>query len=112
MRGLTTDQALAIVGFARQAARVLGAKPLGSAVVDAGGHLLALARDEDAGFLRATIAANKAWGCVALGMSGGELTEAIQHPRPRAGARSARRGGCPAGRAAGYWRAPSRDPRM
>jgi hypothetical protein len=36
-----------------------------------GGHLLALARDEDAGFLRATIAANKVWGWVALGMSGG-----------------------------------------
>jgi uncharacterized protein GlcG (DUF336 family) len=75
--GLTTDQALAIVGSARQAARALGATPLGYAVVDTGGHLLALAWDEDAGFLRATIAASKAWGCVALGMSGGELTEAI-----------------------------------
>ena len=78
MGGLTTDQALAIVGFARQAARALGAKPLGYAVVDTGGHLLALARDEDAGFLRATVAANKAWGCVALGMSGGQLSEAIK----------------------------------
>jgi hypothetical protein len=34
--GLTTDQALAIVGFACQAARALGAKPLGYAVVDTG----------------------------------------------------------------------------
>ena len=78
MGGLTTDQALAIVGCARQAARALDAKPLGYAVVDPGGHLLALARDEDAGFLRATIAANKAWGCVALGMSSEQLSEAIK----------------------------------
>ena len=78
MVGLTTDQALAIVGFARQVARGMGAKPLGYAVVDMGGHLLALARDEDAGFLRTTIAANKAWGCVALGMSSGQLSEAIK----------------------------------
>ena len=78
MVGLTTDQALAIVEFARQAARALGAKPLGYAVVDTSGHLLALVRDEEAGFLRATIAANKAWGGVTLGMSGGGLTEAIK----------------------------------
>ncbi|MGH7322252.1 MAG: GlcG/HbpS family heme-binding protein [Candidatus Rokuibacteriota bacterium] len=75
---LTTDQALAIVARARETARAMGVKPLGYAVVDAGGHLLALARDEQAGFLRAAIAANKAWGCMALGISGARLEQVVK----------------------------------
>jgi uncharacterized protein GlcG (DUF336 family) len=78
MAALTTDQALAIVASARKAARAMSAKPLGYAVVDAGGHLLALARDEKAGFLRAGIAANKAWGCTALGISGARLEQVVK----------------------------------
>lgn len=78
MKALTTDQALAIVARAREVARAMGAKPLGYAVVDTGGHLLALARDERAGFLRATIAANKAWGCMALGISGARLEQVVK----------------------------------
>ena len=73
MEPLTTDQARA-----GEVARAMGAKPLGYAVVDAGGHLLALARDERAGFLRATIAANKAWGCMALGISGARLEQVVK----------------------------------
>jgi uncharacterized protein GlcG (DUF336 family) len=80
----------------------MGAKPLGYAVVDAGGHLLALARDERAGFLRATIAANKAWDCMALGISGaragtgregmGELVRRDSRSGERAARADSRRG--------------------
>lgn len=75
---LTLDQALEILAAARAAARARGAKPLAYAVVAAGGHPLALQRDERAGHLRAQIALNKAWGCLALGLSSGRLSRSIE----------------------------------
>ncbi|MBI1777118.1 MAG: heme-binding protein [Proteobacteria bacterium] len=68
MRGLTTEQALKIIANARKHAAKIKAKPVAIAVVDDGGHVLALARHERAGFARADIALNKAWGCLALAL--------------------------------------------
>lgn len=44
-----------------------GAAPLAVAVLDAGGHVKVVLREDDAGFLRVDIATAKAWG--ALGMA-------------------------------------------
>ncbi len=75
---LTLTQATEILATARASAVARNAKPLAFAVVDAGGNPLALQRDERAGHLRIQIALNKAWGCIALGMSSGRLARTIE----------------------------------
>jgi uncharacterized protein GlcG (DUF336 family) len=78
MAGLTTEQALAIIAHARKRGAEIGAKPVAIAVVDDGGHTLALVRDDKAGFARADIALNKAWGCFALGLSTRTLRDQVK----------------------------------
>jgi uncharacterized protein GlcG (DUF336 family) len=68
MPALTLDQAETIIAAARRERRRLKEVPLAYAVLDSGGHAIALAREDGAGFLRAEIAANKAWTCFAVGM--------------------------------------------
>lgn len=75
---LTLDLALEILAAARAAAQERAAKPLAYAVVDAGGNLLAAQREAAAGHLRNAIAANKAWGCIALMISSGRLARTIE----------------------------------
>ncbi len=75
---LTLDLALEILAVARAGARARDAKPLAYAVVDAGGHVLAVQRETDAGHLRSEIATNKAWGCIALMISSGRLARHIE----------------------------------
>jgi uncharacterized protein GlcG (DUF336 family) len=65
---LTLDQAEAMIAAARRRRAALKEVPLAYAVVDSGGHLLAAAREDGAGFLRVQIAINKAWTCFAMGM--------------------------------------------
>lgn len=64
MAGLKLDQAMKImeVGFAH--GRETDCLPLGIAVLDPGGHLLAFAREDGTSFLRPTIAQAKAWGAL------------------------------------------------
>jgi uncharacterized protein GlcG (DUF336 family) len=73
MTRLSLDQALAIVTAARARAAELGRAPLAYAVVDAGGHVLLQAREEDQAFGRGAIAVAKAAGAVAMGMGGARL---------------------------------------
>jgi uncharacterized protein GlcG (DUF336 family) len=75
MAKLTLDLAQTIIAKARERARELDQVPLGYAVVDAGGHVVALAREDGAGFLRSEIAFAKAWGCFALGFSSRALRD-------------------------------------
>ena len=75
MAQLDLDTALAMVAAARRAAQELIDRPLAYAVVDAGGHVIVQARDDGAGFLRGTIAANKAWGCIAMALPSRTLAE-------------------------------------
>lgn len=56
-------------------------KPLGVAVLDAGGHLLAFQRQDGASMLRFEIARGKAYGALALGMSSRRI-ETIAKERP------------------------------
>jgi uncharacterized protein GlcG (DUF336 family) len=68
------DTALAL-GRERKFAR------LTVAVLDAGGHLVALKREDGSGILRADIAYGKAWGALGMGFSSREISErAGKHP--------------------------------
>lgn len=58
--------------------REIGAAPLTVAVIDQGGHLLSLQREDGASLLRPQVAAGKAWGAIALGRSSRLLTQDAQ----------------------------------
>lgn len=75
---LTLDKALEIIAHAREHRKRRKAKPVAYAVVDAGGNVLAMAREEDAGFLRAQLALNKAWGCLAMGFPSRTLRDQVK----------------------------------
>ena len=69
MESLSLESAMRIIdGALAQGAR-LQLKPLTVAVLDGGGHLIALQRQDQSGILRPQIAQGKAWG--ALGMGAG-----------------------------------------
>ncbi|WP_182087292.1 heme-binding protein [Aureimonas sp. ME7] len=68
MTALTLDQARRIVEAARAKGRELGLKPLTVAVLDAGGDLLALEREDGAAPMRPAIAIGKANGAVQMGL--------------------------------------------
>ena len=65
---LTLAHARTILAAAFEKAASLGLKPLTVAVLDAGGHLVALERQDGASPLRPAIAIGKANGAVQLGM--------------------------------------------
>jgi uncharacterized protein GlcG (DUF336 family) len=70
---LTLAQASIIVDKALEKGRELGLKPLTLAVLDAGGHLTALKREDGASLLRPEIAGGKAWGALGMGFGGREF---------------------------------------
>ena len=55
--------------------RELGLKPLTVAVLDAGGHLIALQREDGSSNLRPQLAIGKASGALALGLSSRKIAE-------------------------------------
>ena len=63
---LSHDEALALCAAARSAADELGV-PMAIAVMDPGGHLLALVRMDGAPWITATVAQGKAWTSAAYG---------------------------------------------
>ena len=66
--GISLQEATAIVDNALAKGRELNLNPLTVVVLDAGGHLVALKREDNSGILRPQIAIGKAWGALALGM--------------------------------------------
>lgn len=81
MSRITLDQAQTIVAAALKEGRALGVKPLSVAVLDAGGHLVAFAREDNSSNLRPQIATAKASGALALGVSSRAIGEmAIERP--------------------------------
>ncbi len=68
MAGLTLAQATTIVEAALRKGRETGCAPLAVAVLDAGGHLKAFAREDGAGIIRPQIATAKAWGALGMGV--------------------------------------------
>jgi uncharacterized protein GlcG (DUF336 family) len=69
MSRITLEQANNLIAAALAKGRELGLKPLTIAVLDAGGHLIALQRQDGASNHRAQIAIGKASGALALGVS-------------------------------------------
>lgn len=67
MTELTLAKANVIVEAALGKAKALGLRPLGVAVLDAGGHLIAFQRQDGASFLRHQIASGKAFGALSIG---------------------------------------------
>jgi uncharacterized protein GlcG (DUF336 family) len=66
---LTLDHANTVIAAAFDKGRELGLKPLTIVVMDAGGHLLALQRQDGASIGRPQIACGKAAGALSLGVS-------------------------------------------
>lgn len=81
MSRITLDQAQAIVAGALKEARSLRLKPISVVVLDAGGHMVAFAREDESSNLRPQIATAKASGALALGVSSRAIGEmAIERP--------------------------------
>lgn len=81
MSKLTLAKANRIIRDAFAKGRELGLKPLTIAVLDEGGHLVALQRDDGSSMLRPELAMGKAYGCIALGV-GGRWINAQAETRP------------------------------
>jgi uncharacterized protein GlcG (DUF336 family) len=78
MTTLTLEQASTIIDTALAYGHRAELKPLCVVVLDAGGHVLALKRDERASFSRPQIATAKAAGCLGLGLGGRETARRAQ----------------------------------
>ena len=76
---MTLTQADAIASSVLAKASELALEPMAVAVVDPGGHVLVVKREEDAGFFYADMVVSKAWSSVAIGRAaaaaGGALAE-------------------------------------
>ncbi|WP_037255581.1 GlcG/HbpS family heme-binding protein [Roseobacter sp. SK209-2-6] len=70
MTAVTLDQARKIIRVTLETGREMGLKPLSVVVLDAGGHVQAFEREDQAAPGRFAIAHGKAYGAVMLGMAG------------------------------------------
>jgi uncharacterized protein GlcG (DUF336 family) len=73
MDRVTLQAASLIADASLEKGRELGFAPLTVAVLDAGGQLKVLKRDDGASLLRPEIAMGKAWGVLGMGFGGREL---------------------------------------
>ena len=77
MSAVTLAQASTIVDVALKKARENSLAPLTVAVLDAGGHLKAFAREDESGILRPQIAFGKAWGALGMGFGSRNFAKRI-----------------------------------
>jgi uncharacterized protein GlcG (DUF336 family) len=73
MSNVTLEQALVIAKTALEKGREMKFHPLTVLVLDAGGHMKALLREDNCSILRQDIAMGKAWGVLGMGFGGREL---------------------------------------
>ena len=78
MPRFTLSQATTIVDAALAKARAMKFEPLTVVVLDAGGHMVALKREDGSGILRVEIATGKAYGALGFGFGSRELFERSQ----------------------------------
>ena len=76
--GLTLEQAEKITAAARAEGRKRGFQPLTVVVLDAGGQVKSVQREDGSSLLRPEIALGKAYGALALGLGGRELARRAQ----------------------------------
>ncbi len=81
MSRISLDQTNRIIAAAFDKARDLALKPLTVSVLDAGGHAIAMQRQDGASTLRPQIACGKAGSALALGMSSRKIAD-IAAERP------------------------------
>src|SRR3954468_5770463 len=77
MTALTLDQASTIVDKALEKGRELNLQPLTIVVLDAGGQLKAMKREDRSSLLRPEIAMGKAWGTLGMGFGGREFARRV-----------------------------------
>ncbi len=73
MNTITLTQADAMADRALKKGREMNVQPLTVAILDAGGHLVVLKREDHSSLLRPDIAIGKAWGALGMGFGGREL---------------------------------------
>jgi uncharacterized protein GlcG (DUF336 family) len=73
MTTLRLEDAQRIAAAAREKGEELGLEPLTIAVLDRGGHLRLLEREDGSALLRPDIATAKAWGALGMGLPTSEL---------------------------------------
>src|SRR5579862_5234991 len=73
MTVVSLSQASTIVDQALAKGRELNLHPLTVVVLDAGGHMVAMKREDKSGILRGEIALGKAWGTLGMGFGGREF---------------------------------------
>jgi uncharacterized protein GlcG (DUF336 family) len=78
MARLTLELAVRLIDGALARGMELGCAPLTVVVLDAGGHDIALKRQDGSGILRADIARGKAWGALGMGFSSREIGDRAQ----------------------------------
>ena len=81
MTSLTLNHANTIVEAALAAGKEHGMMPLTVAVLDAGGHLVALQRQDGSGILRVEIARGKAWASLGMGVPSRLLRDRLSPER-------------------------------
>lgn len=75
MSRLTLKQANTIIEKALEKARQMKIKPLAVVVLDDGGHIVAVQREDGASMFRVDVGRGKAWGAVAMGSSSRALAK-------------------------------------
>lgn len=93
MTSVTLAQATAIAVTALARGRDAGLAPLTVAVLDAGGHLVALQREDGSGIVRPEVAIGKAWGALGMGTSSRTLRDRMADRQNFVSAVSAASGG-------------------
>ena len=78
MSELTLHQANQLIDATLATARKMEMPPLAVAVLDAGGHLKSLQREDGVSFLRVQICQAKAWGALGLATDSHELADRYQ----------------------------------
>jgi len=90
---VTLEQATTIIDRALAKAREMNIRPLCMAVLDDGGNLKALKREDGASILRPQIAIGKAWGAIGMGESSRSLADRLKERPAFLGALSDMSGG-------------------
>ena len=78
MSSVSLAQASIILDKALAKGRELKLHPLTVVVLDAGGHMVAMKREDRSGILRTQIATGKAWGTLGMGFGGREFARRAQ----------------------------------
>jgi uncharacterized protein GlcG (DUF336 family) len=73
MQSLTLEAADLIANKSLEKGRALGFAPLTVVILDAGGHIKVIKREDGSSLLRSDIAMGKAWGVLGMGFGGREL---------------------------------------